>query len=133
MFVYSLSNDKSNVDSNNDESNNGNLVKPYIRRKPKTLSNTRKNPVTEQDYSYENGNGKEIITVSAAHFPSDSSKYNTRTHTHYIGNNITFYIIYLFINEYSFIFNIISLLQYYYINKYLYINNLIQTRNNLNK
>lgn len=86
FFVFSLNNDKSSVDLNNDESNNENLVKPYNRRKAKVLGNTKKNPVTEQDYSYENG--KEIITVSAAHFPSDSSKYNSRTHTYYIGSNI---------------------------------------------
>lgn len=87
-FVFSLNSDKSDVDSNTEESNNGNVVKPSYtgnRRKAKVLPNIKKNPVTEQDYSYENG--KEIIAVPAAHFTSDSSKYSTKTHAHYIGNN----------------------------------------------
>lgn len=95
-FNFSPNNEKPNVElvaeGNSTEEN---TVKTYgNRRKPKKMGITKKKPAAESE---ELENFKEnIVDVAAAHFSSDSSKYNTKLHPHYNGKtNIILYNIIL--------------------------------------
>lgn len=61
-------------------------------RKAKKMGVSKKKSVLEQDDGEPYEDTKENSgTFAAAHFTSDSSKYSTRTHKHYEGNNLYAY------------------------------------------
>lgn len=84
---FSANSENLNGNSEPQESSEEITVKPYTTRKSKKIG-LKKKPITEpeeeifEDLS-ETGSG----TYTAAHFISDSTKYSTRLHPHYQGNN----------------------------------------------
>lgn len=61
-------------------------MRTYNRRKPKKMGVGKKKPVEEQEEEDTYEDIKDMPEIVAAHFTSDSSKYNTKTHMHYHGN-----------------------------------------------
>jgi len=69
-----------------DERNEVNTVKTHGQRKPKKMA-LKKKPAADQEDKGSHEEFKDAADTAAAHFTSDSLKYNSKTHTNYHGNN----------------------------------------------
>lgn len=87
MFDFSSNNAKTNIELIQEVNQDENTLKPYNQRKAKKLGSLRKKTTIEQENEESMEDFIEASEIAAAHFTSDSSKYTTRTHAHYHGNN----------------------------------------------